>query len=88
MRIAVFATGGTFDKEYNELNGSLYFKQTHIPEMLELGRSRVSVRIQTLMMKDSLDMTTADRQVIASACRKARESRIVITQSPSRIAKT
>ena len=32
MRIAVFATGGTFDKEYNELNGSLYFKQTHIPE--------------------------------------------------------
>ncbi len=51
MRIAVFATGGTFDKEYNELNGSLYFKQTHIPEMLELGRSRVPVRIQTLMMK-------------------------------------
>ena len=79
MRIALFATGGTFDKEYNELNGSLYFKQTHIPEMLELGRSRVSVRIQTLMMKDSLDLTTADRQVIASACRKARESRIVIT---------
>jgi L-asparaginase len=79
MRIAVFATGGTFDKEYNELNGSLYFKQTHIPEMLELGRSRVSVRIQTLMMKDSLDMTAADRQVIASACRKAKEQRIVIT---------
>lgn len=79
MKIAVFATGGTFDKEYNELNGSLYFKKTHIPEMLALGRSRISVRIQTLMMKDSLDMTTADRQTIASACRRARERRILIT---------
>ena len=79
MKIAVFGTGGTFDKEYNELNGKLYFKKSHIAEMLALGRSRVPVRIQILMMKDSLDMTTADRQVIASACRKARERRIVVT---------
>jgi len=70
-QIAVFVTGGTFDKEYNELNGELYFKQTHIPEMLALGRSRVPARIHILMMKDSLRMTTADRQRIASACRKA-----------------
>lgn len=88
MRIAVFATGGTFDKEYNELNGKLYFKQTHIPEMLVLGRSRVSVRIQTLMMKDSLDMTTADRQVIASACRQAREQQIVITHGTDTMEQT
>ena len=79
MQIAVFATGGTFDKEYNELNGTLYFKQTHIPEMLVLGRSRMPVRIQVLMMKDSLRMTTADRQRIASACRQAKERMIVIT---------
>jgi len=79
MQLALFATGGTFDKEYNELNGELYFKETHIPEMLALGRSRVPVRLQTLMMKDSLCMTTADRQKIASACRQAKERRIVIT---------
>jgi L-asparaginase len=79
MRVAVFATGGTFDKEYNELKGQLYFKKTHLAEMLALGRSRVPVRLQTLMMKDSLCMTTADRQKIASTCRLAREQRIVIT---------
>ena len=79
MRVAVFATGGTFDKEYNELKGELYFKETHIAEMLALGRSRVPIRLQTLMMKDSLCMTNADRQKIASACRLARERRIVIT---------
>jgi len=79
VRIALFATGGTFDKEYNELTGKLYFKQTHIPEILSLGRSRIPVRIKILMMKDSLDMTTADRHTIASACRRAKEQRIVIT---------
>lgn len=79
MRVAVIATGGTFDKEYNELKGELYFKETHIAEMLALGRSRVPIRLQTLMMKDSLFMTTSDRQMIASACRLAREKRIVIT---------
>jgi len=79
MKMALFATGGTFDKEYNERSGALYFKETHIPEMLSLGRSRIPVRVQTLMMKDSLYMTTADRQKIASACRRAKERQIVIT---------
>lgn len=88
MRIAVFATGGTFDKEYNELNGDLYFKETHIPEMLALGRSRVPVRIQVLMMKDSLDMTPADRQAIATACRQAREDRIVIAHGTDTMEQT
>lgn len=79
MKIAIFATGGTFDKEYNELKGELYFRKTHIQEMLELGRCRVPARLQVLMMKDSLLMTDADRQVISMACRKAREKRIIIT---------
>src|SRR5664279_3829957 len=78
-KIAVFATGGTFDKEYNELNGELYFKQSHVLEMLELARSKVPVTIKTLMMKDSLHLTAADLQVIAIACHQASESRIVIT---------
>ena len=59
--VRVLVTGGTFDKEYNELNGSLFFKDTHLPEMLRLGRSRIDVSISTLMMIDSLEMTAADR---------------------------
>jgi L-asparaginase len=79
MGVAVFATGGTFDKEYNALKGVLYFKEAYIAEKLALGRSRVPIKLQTLMMKDGLCMTTADRQKIAAACRLARERRIVIT---------
>ena len=72
-------TGGTFDKEYDEIHGRLYFKDSHLPEMLALGRSRLDVEIRTLMMVDSLEMTDADREIIAEQCRASREERIVIT---------
>jgi L-asparaginase len=77
--IRIFVTGGTFDKEYNELTGSLFFKDTHLPEMLRLGRSRIDVSISTLMMIDSLEMTTADRTRIVDECSRAAEARILVT---------
>ena len=77
--VRVFVTGGTFDKEYNELTGSLFFKDTHLPEMLRLGRSRIDVSISTLMMIDSLEMTAADRARIVDECGRASETRILVT---------
>ena len=62
MAIRIFITGGTFDKEYNEITGQLYFKDTHLHELLEMGRCRVPVEIRTLMMIDSLEMTEEDKQ--------------------------
>jgi L-asparaginase len=77
--IRILVTGGTFDKEYNEATGLLYFKDTHLPEMLRLGRSRVEVTIRTVMMIDSLDMTEVDRALIVQNCLQSAEDRIVIT---------
>ena len=71
--IRIFVTGGTFDKEYDELHGRLFFKDTHIGEMLRLGRSRVDVSVRTLMMIDSLEMSDADRELIVSNCRHCAE---------------
>ena len=79
MAIRILVTGGTFDKEYNERTGQLYFKDTHIAEMLRLGRSRVDVSIRTIMMIDSLDMTDSDRARIVRECLEAPETRIIIT---------
>jgi L-asparaginase len=79
MAIRIFITGGTFDKAYNELDGKLYFKDTHLPEMLALGRCKVEVALRTLMMVDSLEMTDADRQIIVEQCTRAREEHILIT---------
>lgn len=88
MPIKIVVTGGTFDKEYNELNGQLFFKETHLNEMLSLGRSRIGVSIETLMMIDSLDMTDADRKIIAAHCIDAPEEKIVITHGTDTMAET
>jgi L-asparaginase len=87
-RIRILVTGGTFDKEYDERNGKLYFKDSHIREMLTLGRSKLNVEIRTLMMIDSLDMTAADRDLIAHACLTSPEDRIVITHGTDTMADT
>lgn len=79
MSVRIFITGGTFDKEYNEISGQLFFKDTHLHELLEMGRCRVSVEIRTLMMVDSLEMTEEDRELIIHQCIHADEDRIVIT---------
>ncbi len=88
MAIRIFVTGGTFDKEYNELNGELYFKDTHLPELFKLGRSKVSVEIRTLMMVDSLEMTAMDRDLIADHCRKSVEDKIIITHGTDTMTET
>jgi L-asparaginase len=79
IAIRIFVTGGTFDKEYNELTGELFFKETHIPEMLQRARCTVDVTVRTLMMIDSLNMTDEDRNLIVHQCRAADEDKIIIT---------
>jgi L-asparaginase len=88
MAIRIFITGGTFDKEYNELNGQLYFKDTHIQELLKLGRNRVDVDIRTLMMIDSLEMTNDDRLLIARQCNSSEEDKIIITHGTDTMTQT
>ncbi|HUO32614.1 MAG TPA: asparaginase domain-containing protein [Bryobacteraceae bacterium] len=88
MAIRIFVTGGTFDKEYNELTGELFFKDSHLPEMLKLGRCSVDLDIRTLMMIDSLHMTDGDRQIILRNCRQAPETRIVITHGTDTMVET
>lgn len=86
--IRILVTGGTFDKEYNELTGQLFFQNTHLPEMLRLGRCHVAVQVQRLMMIDSLDMSTADRVRIVDECRRAPETRILVTHGTDTMVET
>jgi L-asparaginase len=88
MAIRIFITGGTFDKEYNELNGELYFKDTHMSDLLEMGRCRVPVEIRTLMMVDSLEMTDEDRDIIVHQCNNCDEQQIVITHGTDTMSDT
>lgn len=86
--IRVFTTGGTFDKEYDELTGRLYFRETHVPEMLRLGRSRVPILVETVMLIDSLDLDDAGRAEIVRRCRDCAETSIVITHGTDTMVET
>ena len=88
MVIRIFITGGTFDKEYNELTGELFFKNTHLPEILKLGRCELEVKMKTLMMIDSLYMNDSDREIILENCKKAAEENIVITHGTDTMVET
>ncbi len=86
--IQILITGGTFDKEYNYVTGNLYFKDTHLPSMLERGRCSLPVDIRTLMMIDSLDMTDADREIIIHNCRRAKSDKILVTHGTDTMVQT
>lgn len=86
--LRVFVTGGTFDKEYDEIHGRLYFRATHLPEMLALGRCRLEVAVDTLMMIDSLDMTPEQRAGIVEAVRSCDERHVVITHGTDTMVET
>jgi L-asparaginase len=87
-KIQVFVTGGTFDKEYNYITGQLYFKDTHLPQMFQRGRSTLDIDIKTLMMVDSLEMSDTDREIILHNCLKTEQDKILITHGTDTMVET
>ena len=87
-KIVILVTGGTFVKEYNEITGKLFFNDSHIKEMLDLGRCKLEVNIRKLMLKDSLDMEEIDRKLILDACLQTSVNKLVITHGTDTMAET
>jgi L-asparaginase len=77
--IRIIITGGTFDKHYDEIRGILTFKDTHLPEILKYVRCTLPIELECNQLIDSLDMHLANRLKILESCRRAPESRIVVT---------
>lgn len=86
--VQLFVTGGTFDKEYDFITGELYFKDTHLHDMFELGRCTVNLDIKTLMMVDSLEMTDTDREIIIHQCKSTKLDKVIITHGTDTIVET
>ena len=87
-KIKIFITGGTFDKEYNELSGKLYFNNSHMYELLQLGRCRLILDIETLMMVDSMEMSKTERNYIVQKCIEEPVQQIVITHGTDTMVET
>ncbi len=88
MSIKIILTGGTIDKHYNESNGEMDFTESHIPELLELGRNRANIELEQAMLLDSLGMTDTDRQTILESCKSSVQDKILITHGTDTIVET
>jgi len=88
MTLRIIATGGTFDKHYNELKGVLGFAESHLPEVIERSRMTVPVVLDVVSLLDSLDMQDADRAKVLNACQAAHENAIVIVHGTDTMRET
>jgi L-asparaginase len=88
MTLRLIATGGTFDKHYNELNGVLGFSESHMPEVIKRARLTIPVALEVLPLLDSLDMQDPDRQRILASCQAANENAIVIVHGTDTMPQT
>ncbi len=78
MSLRIIATGGTFDKHYDEIAGQLGFGESHLPDVIARARITTEVSLETLRLLDSLEMQDGDRQRVLASCRAAQEKAIVI----------
>jgi len=86
--VKILITGGTFDKEHDPITESLIFNETHVPELLKRSRSLLDIKLRTIMLIDSLEITKSDQEIILKACQDAKEDKIVITHGTSNMEKT
>ncbi|MEI6873978.1 MAG: asparaginase domain-containing protein [Spirochaetota bacterium] len=86
--IRVIVTGGTFDKQYDEIRGELNFRESHLPEILKLVRVEVPVQIETNQLIDSIHMQDVNRSSVLEACTRALEERIIVTHGTDTMVET
>ncbi|MBX3173627.1 MAG: asparaginase [Gemmatimonadaceae bacterium] len=86
--IRLLVTGGTFDKHYDELSGTLAFHETNVPAVLARGRCRLPLEVEVLMLKDSLDLSDDDRARIVAAARDCSERHLVVTHGTDTMVET
>ena len=88
MSLRILATGGTFDKRYDPISGSLGFADTHLHALLRQARVAQGAVVQQLMQVDSLDMTDTHRLAVLEACAASPEARIVVVHGTDTLVDT
>lgn len=78
MTLRIIATGGTFDKTYDEISGKLAFSASHLPEVIQRARITVPIALEQLPFLDSLDMKEEDRLRVRTSCVQSPDERIIV----------
>lgn len=86
--IHIFTVGGTIDKIYFDAKSSYEVGPPNITEVLSSLALNIDYQVDSLMQKDSLEMTDADRTMILNAVRRCDERQIVITHGTDTMVET
>ena len=77
--ILLINTGGTFNKQYNELNGSLIIKKNNDVIKDILNKSKIdNIEVKGIIYKDSLDITNEDRRLLVKFINQCKYKKILI----------
>lgn len=85
--ITVLATGGTIDKVYT-LAGQLEIGPPAAQRLLNVLATDLRIKVRSVIAKDSLDITDADRQILAAAVDEVDTPSVVITHGTDTLAET
>lgn len=88
MKVKIYTTGGTIDKTYFDARSEYEVGDPQILDILDLADVDVEYEVETLMRKDSLDMTPADRETIRSRAAQEPCERILITHGTDTMVET
>lgn len=88
MHVTIFTTGGTIDKVYFDAKSEYEVGEPLIGEILQEANVAFDYEVRTLLRKDSLDLTDADRALIVENVRQAEDRRIVITHGTDTMVQT
>ncbi len=88
MTLRILATGGTFDKHYDDIAGKLTFTQSHLPSIIARAKITLPVQLEIVALLDSLEMDDEDRAAVLAACKQANENAIVITHGTDTMRET
>jgi L-asparaginase len=88
MKVKVFTTGGTIDKVYFDARSDYEVGEPQIVDILREANASLDYELETLFRKDSLDLTDADRAVIAQRVRAEPTPRILITHGTDTMIQT
>ena len=88
MKVAILTTGGTFDKVYFDANSEYSIGDPCITSILDEGNVNSDYRIQSILKKDSLDITSKERQIIKNSVQECAEERIIIIHGTDTMVET
>jgi L-asparaginase len=88
VQLRIFATGGTIDKIYFDKKSRYEIGDPQAGDVLQRANVVIKYKIESILRKDSLDMTAANRRLVRKAVAACPEQHVIITHGTDTMIET